>query len=124
MGGTIKFILIIRQFYVIRLSRSFKFFAFSSSQAQTKKYKLYLKNKTEISGLIFDILEIMQDIYRFTIDFKISADLNYGAKVNGTWNGLVKMLLDQEIDLAAAILSMTHERYQGINKSLRNQETN
>ena len=77
---------------------------FNARDAETKEY----------SGMIPDILSSLRETANFSIDWTIPPDGMYGALENGTWNGLVGMVLRGEADLAAAGLAVTHERSNAV----------
>lgn len=91
--------------FVAGVIKAFPFVTFPNFQK--------LENQSDIQGYVIDILDIMKATYGFGIKYVLSRDLEYGTDFNGTWNGLVGMLLNHEIDFTAAILSMTYERHHG-----------
>lgn len=65
------------------------------------------------AGFVPDILKVMTEAHGFEVEYLESFDGYYGTLVNGTWNGLIKMVLDGAVDLVATDLAMTLERSQG-----------
>nr|CAD7416598.1 unnamed protein product [Timema cristinae] len=66
---------------------------------------------TKISGYIYEVWKELECLLNFTTDFKNSVDSYWGSKQpDGSWNGLIGMLLRREIDAAVTGLSTTHER--------------
>ena len=58
-----------------------------------------------------DIFFQLQSLLNFTSEFITNKDKKFGTPLrNGTWNGLVKMLIDDEIDIAVTVLSITEAR--------------
>ena len=56
-------------------------------------------------------LELLQNILNFTPVFVRNGDQKFGSpSSNGSWNGLVKMLMDDEIDIAVAPLTINTPR--------------
>ena len=48
-----------------------------------------------------------------------SEDSSVGAlSINGTWNGLIRMLVDQEVDVAVADVTMTSRRVMVVDVSV------
>ena len=63
------------------------------------------------SGLFLEPLNILAKELNFTLKWMPSYDGNWGAMdSNGTWNGLIDMLINEQIDIAAAGLFVTEER--------------
>ena len=53
----------------------------------------------------------LQELMNFTYTVIKPPDGRYGAiQPDGTWNGMVKLLADQDIDIAAATIAVTLER--------------
>ena len=65
-----------------------------------------------IKGYCIDLLEKIATEMKF--DYEIVASQHYGAKINGTWNGVVGNLISGEIDISVATLTMTTEREEVI----------
>ena len=56
-------------------------------------------------------LELLQNILNFTPVFIRNNDQELGSlQSNGTWNGLIKMLIEDEIDIAVASLMISEYR--------------
>ena len=64
-------------------------------------------------GFILDLVQEMEQHFNFEADFVASFDGFYGTKVNGSWIGMIKMLLDNDADLIAADLAMNIQRLEG-----------
>ena len=80
-----------------------------------KNYRPYISisRKTGRSGFVYDILQAMREKFGLKLRFRKSFDNQFGTLVNGTWNGLVKMGLDNDVDMAATGLAMTPDRSTG-----------
>ena len=64
-------------------------------------------------GFLIQPLKILAEELNFTIKFIQSVDGKWGGvDINGTWDGLIGMLVRGEVDVAAAILSQTKERHK------------
>ena len=62
-------------------------------------------------GFFIEPLNILASKLNFTLDLMVSKDGQWGAtNNNGTWNGLVGMLIAKETDITAALLSVSEER--------------
>jgi ABC-type amino acid transport substrate-binding protein len=65
----------------------------------------------KLSGVIVDILNKLSAAEGFTFDLALQPDGAYGAlQADGTWNGLVRSLIDGKADVAAADLTITQAR--------------
>jgi ABC-type amino acid transport substrate-binding protein len=63
------------------------------------------------SGLVIDLLNALASIAEFTYAFGVQPDQQYGSQAaDGSWNGLVRSLIDGKADIAAADLSITSDR--------------
>ncbi|KZS12967.1 putative Ionotropic receptor 7e [Daphnia magna] len=77
----------------------------------------FLRNEngdiTEGRGFSFEILNALMETYNFSITIKIPKDEAYGALLpNGTWNGMIAMILNNESDVGIGSFSVTHMRHQ------------
>ena len=62
-------------------------------------------------GLFLDPINILASKLNFTVNFMIPGDGAWGAlNSNGTWTGMIGMLIKKEVDIAAADLSATEAR--------------
>ena len=62
-------------------------------------------------GLFLDPMNILASKLNFTVNFMIPGDGAWGAlTTNGTWTGMIGMLIKDEVDIAAADLSATEAR--------------
>ena len=61
-------------------------------------------------GFCIELLDIMAKELNFTWKLQTSNDGHWGAMENGRWNGMIGMLINQQTDIAVAILTMTKER--------------
>ena len=67
-----------------------------------------------VEGLVGDLLVELGARFNFRASFVRSADGFYGGKdANGTWNGMIRMLVNREVDLVAADLVYNAERVEG-----------
>ena len=65
----------------------------------------------ELEGLSIDIVKLLQIAMNFTYNFTILNDEPFGVKLeNGSFNGIVKLLQDGNVDFAAAMLQANDER--------------
>ena len=62
------------------------------------------------SGFFLEPLNILAKELNFTWKLKPSNDGQWGAMDNGTWNGLISMLINEQTDIAAAALTVTKGR--------------
>ena len=72
-------------------------------------------NVVKYSGLIFALLDEISYKLNFTYVVKEPADGLWGLKENGQWNGMIRQVMDEEVMLAAAAFSVSHERLQVVN---------
>ena len=81
-----------------------------------KSFRPYItRDKTSrvgYKGYVVDLLETMREKLGIEYAFTKSFDGKYGTRINGSWNGLVRMLLEDRIDAVAA-LAMTPDRMDG-----------
>ena len=62
-------------------------------------------------GIYPDIIHDLAKRLNFTFDFVPSYDGKYGnLEANGSWNGLIQMILNKDIDFSMSLLSPTHDR--------------
>ena len=64
-------------------------------------------------GFVMDLLRVLEDKFNFVSSVVPSSDGLYGAKINGTWNGFVRMLREGTADIVAAGFAMTLSRAEG-----------
>ena len=64
-------------------------------------------------GFVPDILQVMSETHDLEIEYVESFDGYYGTKVDGSWNGLIKMVLDETVDFVATDLAMILQRSLG-----------
>ncbi len=66
------------------------------------------------SGLGITVVDDMAQATNFTTSFVVPSDRKWGSQdANGTWNGIIKMLLDEDSDIIGP-LAMTAERSSAI----------
>ncbi|KAL5011711.1 hypothetical protein ScPMuIL_010262 [Solemya velum] len=61
-------------------------------------------------GYIIDLAKKVSDIVNFKYHFHLVKDGKYGARVNGTWNGMIGELINNDADIAMAPLTITKIR--------------
>eukprot|EP00095_Tigriopus_kingsejongensis_P005247 maker-scaffold353_size198981-snap-gene-0.30 protein:Tk05247 transcript:maker-scaffold353_size198981-snap-gene-0.30-mRNA-1 annotation:"glutamate receptor delta-2-like" len=64
----------------------------------------------KLEGLDVDLVSTLEKELNFTAEFIVPPDNSYGTLVNGTWNGLIRMLLEGEIDFEAPLLTQSLSR--------------
>ncbi|THD28819.1 hypothetical protein D915_000321 [Fasciola hepatica] len=68
-----------------------------------------------VSGMAIDFLDEMSKQFNFTYRFFVPEDGQYGALLgDGNWTGLFGDLLNQRIDLAMALLTITEDRSKAV----------
>ena len=66
---------------------------------------------TSYSGLAFDIINHITAKFNLTYEIKLEKEHIFGVKLdNGSWNGMIGMVVDGEADLAANDFTKTEER--------------
>jgi predicted RNA methylase len=85
----------------------------SNTVHPSRPYEIYC-----CSGLSISLLQQLSEDLNFDFEAYIVADENYGAKVNGSWNGLVYDLVAGSADLAVAAFSITESRMYMIDFSV------
>lgn len=72
-------------------------------------------DKTCYSGLCIELVEKLAQELQFEYVFIESFDKKFGSpEANGSWNGLIKMLLDGDIDVGAVNFAMNKARERAI----------
>ncbi|XP_047486802.1 LOW QUALITY PROTEIN: ionotropic receptor 93a-like [Penaeus chinensis] len=67
------------------------------------------------SGLMFEVLNELASKLNFTYVVRPPSDGKWGAKENGQWNGMVKMIMDKEVIMGVASFSVSEQRMEVIN---------
>lgn len=75
------------------------------------------------SGFYIDLLLILKERLEFTFEMYEVEDRNWGAKINNSWNGLMKDIITGKADIAMTSLKITVERSQAIDFSIPFMET-
>ncbi|XP_055344489.1 uncharacterized protein LOC129592466 [Paramacrobiotus metropolitanus] len=71
----------------------------------------YNGSAPQYSGAIIDILDKLSVMLNFSYEFSIQPDQQYGKRLpDGSWNGLIRSLVYNKMDIAAADLSVTPDR--------------
>nr|CAH0112794.1 unnamed protein product [Daphnia galeata] len=68
------------------------------------------KNNSHVEGFVPCIISWMAEKYNFTFEYVEPPDGAFGALVNGSWNGLVGLVVLGKIDVGATALSVTYPR--------------
>lgn len=88
--------------------------------AKTSPYIMYRSNHTDFvgnnryEGYCIDLLNKLAKKLQFKYQIQEVADGQYGKIVNGSWNGMVKELLDRKADLAIVDLTINKERQSAV----------
>lgn len=88
--------------------------------ARTSPYVMYKENYTDLTGndryegFCIDLLNKLARKLQFNYIVKEVADGQYGKIQNGSWNGMVRELLDWQADLAIVDLTITKERQSAV----------
>merc|ERR1712200_388624 len=69
------------------------------------------------SGLIFTLLDEVAKKLNFTYIVKEPRDGKWGDSDSGSWNGLIRQVIDNEVMLSAAAISVSKERQAAVNFS-------
>lgn len=67
-----------------------------------------------ITGMYPDIWHNLQGLMNFTYQITFPPDMGWGTFKNGKWNGMIRQLVDDEIDIAPAEFTITQSRSQGV----------
>ncbi|XP_067680984.1 glutamate receptor ionotropic, kainate 4-like [Haliotis asinina] len=65
-------------------------------------------------GYCIELLEIMASLLNFTYVLVEPPDRRWGVEINGHWDGIVRQLIDREVDFTIAPLAMSSERQRVI----------
>ncbi len=82
-------------------------------EATTRMWDFYISEKDGggYQGLVPDIMEKIQDVCNFSVEWSIPADNKFGTLMeDGTWNGMIGEVDRKNVDLAAGPLAITLER--------------
>ena len=72
----------------------------------------------QYEGFVKDLLDEIASAGQFRYTLHLSVDGRYGTPVgDGKWNGMMGMVQDGTVDLAAADLSVTHDRLEHLDFS-------
>jgi len=67
------------------------------------------------SGVCFDMFHALQEFYNLTYTVLMPKDDSYGIETaNGSWNGIIGMVINKVADIGVQALSITVSRYQVI----------
>lgn len=90
--------------------KRFSFF-FENVQYTFFQEKKFINNETVWDGLTFDILNQLAKDLNFTYEVIESPDGTWGIDIgNNTWNGVFGQVVREEVDFAAATVSITAAR--------------
>ncbi len=77
--------------------------------------RFMFENKGKFTGLIADIVTKMADMSNFTVEWVIPPDGAYGSQISdGSWNGMIGLLQEKQVDMSAALLSLSLSRNEVI----------
>ncbi|XP_057376802.1 probable glutamate receptor [Daphnia carinata] len=64
-------------------------------------------------GYLFEIIHALQPLHNFTYQVDFPSNGKYGKELaNGSWDGMIGMILDQSADIGVGAFSIIHSRYQ------------
>lgn len=70
-------------------------------------------------GYCYEIIHALQKLYNFTYEVEIPGDNTYGREtLNGSWNGMIGLILENRADIAVGVFSVTHSRSQVVDFSV------
>nr|CAD7201097.1 unnamed protein product [Timema douglasi] len=76
-------------------------------------------NQLKVDGYFNKVLYVLEGRLNFTTEHKVPKDRAYGSvDRNGTWNGMVGMLVRGEVDLVVGTLTMTSQRLDAVRFSV------
>ncbi|KZS16651.1 putative Ionotropic receptor 76a [Daphnia magna] len=68
---------------------------------------------TGYKGYLFEIIHAIQPLYNYTYQVDFPSKGKYGKELaNGSWDGMIGMILDQRADIGVGAFSIIHSRYQ------------
>ncbi|XP_046633088.1 glutamate receptor ionotropic, kainate 3-like isoform X3 [Daphnia pulicaria] len=74
---------------------------------------------TGFKGYCYEILHALQKIYNFTYEVEEPSDNTYGTiTANGSWNGMIGMIIEHIVDIGVGPFSVTHSRSKTIDFSV------
>ncbi|XP_064649551.1 glutamate receptor ionotropic, delta-2-like [Lineus longissimus] len=86
-------------------------FVVSSLEYSYFQQKRNISGKMTWVGLTFEILNELARVLNFTYEVTEPPDLFWGIKqTDGQWNGMIREVLDEKVDFAAACFSVTADR--------------
>ena len=66
----------------------------------TPYHVLYDEQKRPHAGLNYEVIKCQADYYNFTFDYRTDGWRNIGQSPNGSWNGFIGKLIEDETDIA------------------------
>ncbi|XP_033635111.1 glutamate receptor ionotropic, kainate 2-like [Asterias rubens] len=76
-----------------------------------------LHGNEQFEGYCIDLLELIAKDIGFKYEIQLVEDGNYGAEVDGTWNGMIGELISGKADLVVAPLTISYVREQVVDFS-------
>ena len=78
-------------------------------------YTVYYDKDDEPIGFFPEVLERFQELMNFNVKYIHPKDLEWGFRFpNGTWNGIMDQLINEDVDMAATGLTILEERSESI----------
>ncbi|XP_057366108.1 glutamate receptor ionotropic, kainate 2-like [Daphnia carinata] len=70
-------------------------------------------------GYCYEIVRLLQTMYNLTYEFILPSDHSFGKEMpNGSWNGMIGMVVEQVVDIGLGPFSVTHSRSKVVDFSV------
>jgi hypothetical protein len=76
------------------------------------------KNSTHGTGYFLEPFNMLKPNLNFTVDFYTSPDGLFGMEINGSWNGLIGMLISDVVDIVTTATTSTLARREVVDFSI------
>jgi glutamate receptor, ionotropic, invertebrate len=84
---------------------------------QRPPFVIFRRNATGhvigFDGFCFEIVNLLAEVFSFTYTVQIPSDNTYGSQgVDGSWNGMIGMILADQVDMGAGPFTVTEARQE------------
>nr|CAD7448994.1 unnamed protein product [Timema bartmani] len=77
----------------------------------------YKDNKIQYGGYVGLVWNVIEEQMKFRTEYVLAHNMGTGSEVNGTWTGLVGMVVNNKVDVALELFSRSTERVNAIDFS-------
>ena len=83
-----------------------------------KSPNVYINEKGAYDGYMIEILHLLQEALHFQVEYVIPPDGVFGVYNDGSWTGIMRELVQEDVNMSAAAMVMSTEREEAIDFSL------